>query len=555
MSWSEVDYSIDEADTDHNGEISRIEMRTVVDGEDEGVEADGEDDPALVLMHDVVLVRDGRTPRLPGHPRVSAETAALQVEKGYSLGVNMMQHRLSRSARLAAALGASFGGHQVSLSLYHTPAAGGQAFAPHYKTADIFVLQLHGSKRWTLYRPAIVPFVRDREQRMHIDPIEALTEQRLSQQYLTLRAGEVLYIPRGYLHEATAIPEDDAENDDGDGSLHLTATVHVSPSLTTVEALLHRAIAVAATATPTGGTSEAISVASQRRDGLMKKEENMNIQSNLLLHLAVRHIANGLSDRPAAAEDETEDDNDDHGSSLRRSVFLAGVDTVITTPELSTRQLYRAGVAVVCERRPRIEEFFRAMQKWEEPTNEPTDRPLPGVNETGLGSVTDLVTQLRAAWDLPESMDLNNTPLAKLVQVYRAVVAGRWYNLAKTRRGQAEGVMHNAWSLMCDNNRLPDGPEAEGRAWLGAPGTLQAVFGGALRMHREEVDEVHKIARKHLRDHNAEVPAQWQERGRPKSEQQGLDNAALREGVLDAKRAAAAAGKVGSLQERGRSTG
>jgi hypothetical protein len=123
-----------------------------------------EDEVTQAVMHDVVLVRDGRTPRLPGHPRITAEAAAAQVEEGgLSLAVHMLQHRVGASARLAAALEAAFGGHQISLSLYHTPPGGGQAFSAHYNTADIFVLQLQGSKRWTIYRPAIVPFVRDRE--------------------------------------------------------------------------------------------------------------------------------------------------------------------------------------------------------------------------------------------------------------------------------------------------------------------------------------------------------------------------------------------------------
>jgi lysine-specific demethylase/histidyl-hydroxylase NO66 len=113
--------------------------------------------------------------------------------------------------RLAAELG-----HPVQANAYVTPPQN-QGFSAHYDVHDVFVLQIEGEKRWRIHRPILESPLRDQpwadrkaqvEQRAQEPPlIEAL-----------LRPGDCLYLPRGYLHAATAL---------GGVSTHLTLGVHV----------------------------------------------------------------------------------------------------------------------------------------------------------------------------------------------------------------------------------------------------------------------------------------------------------------------------------------
>jgi lysine-specific demethylase/histidyl-hydroxylase NO66 len=101
--------------------------------------------------------------------------------------------------------------HPVQANAYVTP-PGAQGLAVHYDTHDVFVLQLAGHKEWAVYEPLLddplpsQPWSTDRG-----TPDEAVLE-------VDLRAGDVLYLPRGWLHAARA--QDDV-------SAHLTLGVHI----------------------------------------------------------------------------------------------------------------------------------------------------------------------------------------------------------------------------------------------------------------------------------------------------------------------------------------
>src|SRR5208283_1139855 len=70
-------------------------------------------------------------------------------------------------------------------------------FSPHYDTHEVFVVQVGGRKRWRIYEPPIVlphrsqPFVR-----AGYAPPAPLLECELC-------PGDLLYLPRGYVHSAT----------------------------------------------------------------------------------------------------------------------------------------------------------------------------------------------------------------------------------------------------------------------------------------------------------------------------------------------------------------
>jgi hypothetical protein len=94
----------------------------------------------------------------------------------------------------------------VQVNAYYTP-RGSQGFAVHHDTHDVLVLQVAGEKRWRVYDPLLeLPLKYQRYSKAlgeHGDPTDDLV----------LRAGDTLYLPRGWLH--------DAETSDTD-SLHLT---------------------------------------------------------------------------------------------------------------------------------------------------------------------------------------------------------------------------------------------------------------------------------------------------------------------------------------------
>lgn len=113
-------------------------------------------------------------------------------------------------------------GHRVQTNLYLTPPAA-QGFSPHYDTHEVFVLQLAGSKRWRLYdRAAELPL---RSQRYDVKQHAPGPVRR----EVTLRSGDMIYMPRGVVHEA--------ETSD-DLSLHLTVGVPTTTWIDVFEVLV-----------------------------------------------------------------------------------------------------------------------------------------------------------------------------------------------------------------------------------------------------------------------------------------------------------------------------
>jgi lysine-specific demethylase/histidyl-hydroxylase NO66 len=101
-------------------------------------------------------------------------------------------------------------GQPVQTNAYYTP-RGSQGFAVHHDTHDVFVLQVAGEKSWLVYEPLLeLPLKQQRYGKELGEPGEPTHE-------LVLRAGDTLYLPRGWLHEA--------ETSDTD-SLHLTVGIN-----------------------------------------------------------------------------------------------------------------------------------------------------------------------------------------------------------------------------------------------------------------------------------------------------------------------------------------
>jgi lysine-specific demethylase/histidyl-hydroxylase NO66 len=101
-------------------------------------------------------------------------------------------------------------GQPTQTNAYYTP-RGSQGFAVHHDTHDVFVLQVAGEKRWTVYEPLLELPLKDQRYS------EALGRAGDPTHELTLRAGDTLYLPRGWLHEAATSDAD---------SLHLTVGIN-----------------------------------------------------------------------------------------------------------------------------------------------------------------------------------------------------------------------------------------------------------------------------------------------------------------------------------------
>jgi len=121
---------------------------------------------------------------------------------------------------------------------YLTP-AGTQGFAPHYDDVDAFVLQCEGRKRWRLYAP------RDASEVLPRVSSPNFREDELGSPTLdvVLEPGDILYMPRGCIHQAVSLPESH--------SLHVTlSTGHANTWADLFELALPAALAEAAEEMP-----------------------------------------------------------------------------------------------------------------------------------------------------------------------------------------------------------------------------------------------------------------------------------------------------------------
>jgi bifunctional lysine-specific demethylase and histidyl-hydroxylase NO66 len=128
--------------------------------------------------------------------------------------------------RLAAELG-----HPVQANAYVTPPQN-QGFSAHYDVHDVFVLQIEGQKRWRIHRPVLASPLRDQPWSDRRADVEKRAEETPLMETL-LKPGDCLYLPRGYMHAATAL---------GGVSTHLTLGIHVWTRFALAEQLVHQAL-------------------------------------------------------------------------------------------------------------------------------------------------------------------------------------------------------------------------------------------------------------------------------------------------------------------------
>ena len=106
-------------------------------------------------------------------------------------------------------------GHPTQVNAYVTPPSS-RGFSPHYDVHDVFVLQVAGEKHWRIHEPVLTDPLRTQPWNDRAAAVAAAAEREPVIDAV-LRPGDALYLPRGYLHSATAL---------GEISAHLTIGVH-----------------------------------------------------------------------------------------------------------------------------------------------------------------------------------------------------------------------------------------------------------------------------------------------------------------------------------------
>jgi hypothetical protein len=142
-------------------------------------------------------------------PRLQPVKFNSQLRRGATLVLDAVDELFAPLEDLAAGLELFFREH-VQINTYagwHTS----KGFDLHWDDHDVFILQVTGRKRWSIYgMTRSFPFIGDREPGPKPDKDKPLWEA-------TIEDGDLLYIPRGWWHVATPLNEP---------TLHLTVGIH-----------------------------------------------------------------------------------------------------------------------------------------------------------------------------------------------------------------------------------------------------------------------------------------------------------------------------------------
>ncbi len=117
-------------------------------------------------------------------------------------GATLVLEAIQRSYEPLAELSRLFEKHlscPAPINLYCTP-PNAQGLLPHFDVQNVFVLQLHGSKHWKVYEPHMNRPLRNHANFGAVEPGELLHD-------VTLRPGDLLYMPRGFVHCAQTTDE------------------------------------------------------------------------------------------------------------------------------------------------------------------------------------------------------------------------------------------------------------------------------------------------------------------------------------------------------------
>jgi ribosomal protein L16 Arg81 hydroxylase len=210
--WEKKPLILHRNDPDYYGDLLALEDfdRAIANG------------PSYVKVADAKNQKKGRN---EGGTNSGLERTLADMREGSTLVLDSLHNREPKLGLLCRQLEQELG-HGFQTNIYLTP-ANGQGFTPHYDTHCVFVLQVMGSKHWKVEK--VRRGFPSKDEHMGEEGREIGEDH----QSFTLRSGDVLYIPRGYVHAGECGTEP---------SMHIT--LGVLPY--TLENLLQAAVKAAA---------------------------------------------------------------------------------------------------------------------------------------------------------------------------------------------------------------------------------------------------------------------------------------------------------------------
>lgn len=154
---------------------------------------------------------EGRRSGYGGGSKVSyVEQVYDKLHDGYSIVLDALQLNHPPLKQMCLALQAETM-YRFQTNIYITPPAA-RAFKLHFDGHDVFVLQTHGTKKWFVdEEPLILPIEGDHYEGPDTMEGRSFTEHNMVQ-------GDLLYVPKGFLHRA--------ESSETDFSIHITLGFH-----------------------------------------------------------------------------------------------------------------------------------------------------------------------------------------------------------------------------------------------------------------------------------------------------------------------------------------
>ena len=124
--------------------------------------------------------------------RINPRALNSLLPQGVSIVIDSIEEYVPHLARLSGSIERRLA-HRVWINSYISFGRG-KAFKPHWDNHDVIVVQVHGSKRWRSFGVPDPPPTRKHRDG---DPVPAEVQWEGM-----MRAGDVLYLPRGEVHEA-----------------------------------------------------------------------------------------------------------------------------------------------------------------------------------------------------------------------------------------------------------------------------------------------------------------------------------------------------------------
>ncbi|WP_404868222.1 JmjC domain-containing protein [Kitasatospora griseola] len=191
-------------------------------------------DPAFTAaVKDGKAVHPGRFSR---DGRMSPGKLRELFESGHTVNLRYLQTRVPYVAELCCEIEAETG-YTLFVSGFVTP-PGAQGLRHHWDQFLAVVTQLHGRKRWPIWRPEVEFPVDEYLSSPTTWTAEMQERWNNTEPYAVfdLNPGDTLVIPRGWVHSPHCLP------DDPDPSLHLTFALRERVPLDLAEALVHTAL-------------------------------------------------------------------------------------------------------------------------------------------------------------------------------------------------------------------------------------------------------------------------------------------------------------------------